>query len=261
MAFENIVFEINEHVAVITVNRPKALNALNSATIRELGQAVDQLAQDSSVRALIITGAGEKAFVAGADISEVNSIESSLQGSQMSEALHAVLWKLGELPQVTIAAINGFALGGGFELALGCDIRLASEQAQVGLPEVGLGLVPGWGGALRVQRLAGTGVAKYLVLTGERISASEAQRLGLIEKIVPAAELLDEAHKLAAKVAKNAPLATALAKRLINRGAEMSLRDAIAYENGIFGQLCMTEDVKEGTSAFLEKRAAKWQGK
>jgi enoyl-CoA hydratase len=168
---------------------------------------------------------------------------------------------MAELPQVVIAAINGFALGGGFELALACDIRLASEGAQVGLPEVTLGLVPGWGGALRLQRLVGSGMAKYLVMSGERIKADEALRLGLVEKVYPAGELLQAARDLAARIAKNAPLATSMAKRLIDRGAEMSLRDAVAYETGIFGQLCSTADCKEGTTAFLQKRPAEWQGK
>ncbi len=260
MTYANIRFESSDGIAVITMNRPKALNALNAATISELGSAVDAIGADPSIRAVIITGAGDKAFVAGADISEINTVASALQGTQMSESLHAVFFKMAELPQVVIAAINGYALGGGFELALACDIRLASENAQVGLPEVTLGLVPGWGGALRLQRLVGTGMAKYLVLSGERIKAAEALRLGLVEKVYPAEELLAAAHALARTIIKNAPLATAMAKRLINRGAEMSLRDAVAYETGIFGQLCTTADCKEGTTAFLEKRPAAWQG-
>ena len=261
MSYENLLVERSEATMVITMNRPKALNALNAATIRELGRAVDEIAADPSIRAVIITGAGEKAFVAGADISEINTVESALQGTRMSESLHEVFFKMAELPQVVIAAINGFALGGGFELALACDIRLASEGAQVGLPEVTLGLVPGWGGALRLQRLVGSGMAKYLVMSGERIKADEALRLGLVEKVYPAGELLQAAHDLAARIAKNAPLATAMAKRLIDRGAEMGLRDAVAYETGIFGQLCSTADCKEGTTAFLQKRPAEWQGK
>jgi enoyl-CoA hydratase len=261
MSYENLLVERSEATVVITMNRPKALNALNAATIRELGRAVDEIAADQSIRAVIITGAGEKAFVAGADISEINTVESALQGTRMSESLHEVFFRMAELPQVVIAAINGFALGGGFELALACDIRLASEGAQVGLPEVTLGLVPGWGGALRLQRLVGSGMAKYLVMSGERIKADEALRLGLVEKVYPAGELLQAARDLASRIAKNAPLATALAKRLIDRGAEMSLRDAVAYETGIFGQLCATADCKEGTTAFLQKRPAEWQGK
>jgi enoyl-CoA hydratase len=261
MSYENLLVERSEATVLITMNRPKALNALNAATIRELGRAVDEIAADLSIRAVIITGAGEKAFVAGADISEINTVESALQGTRMSESLHEVFFKMAELPQVVIAAINGFALGGGFELALACDIRLASEAAQVGLPEVTLGLVPGWGGALRLQRLVGSGMAKYLVMSGERIKADEALRLGLVEKVYPAGELLQAARDLAARITKNAPLATAMAKRLIDRGAEMSLRDAVAYETGIFGQLCTTADCKEGTTAFLQKRPAEWQGK
>lgn len=261
MAYENILFERTDGVVVVTMNRPRALNALNAATISELNRAVDAIAADPTIRALIITGSGEKAFVAGADITEINKVESALQGTRMSESLHEVLFKLSELPQVVIAAINGYALGGGFELALACDIRLASENVQVGLPEVSLGLIPGWGGALRLQRLVGLGMATYLVMSGERIKADEALRLGLVEKVYPADQLMPAAHELVQKIAKNAPLATAMAKRLINRGAEMSLRDAIAYETGIFGQLCTTADCKEGTAAFLEKRPAEWQGK
>ena len=261
MAYEHILFEQNEHTVVITMNRPKALNALNAATIRDLNAAMDAIAADPSIWAVIITGAGEKAFVAGADITEINTVDSALQGTRMSESLHDVFFKMAELPQVVIAAINGYALGGGFELVLACDIRLASENAQVGLPEVTLGLVPGWGGALRLERLVGTGMAKYLVMSGERINAAEALRLGLVEKVYPADQLLLAAHELAQKITRNAPLATAAAKRLINRGAEMSLRDAVAYETGIFGQLCTTADCKEGTAAFIEKRPAEWQGK
>lgn len=261
MSYENITLSVEEGVALLTVNRPKVLNALNKATISELGAAIAAIAADDSARAVVITGAGEKAFVAGADIAEVNSLESPIDGMRTSESLHAVFDAIAALPKVVIAAINGFALGGGLELALGCDIRLASETAQVGLPEVNLGLIPGWGGGLRLQRLVGTGMAKYLVLTGERIPAAEALRLGLVEKVYPPEELLPAAMSLARTIGGNAPLATAFAKRLLNEGAEMALRDAIRLEQSLFGHLTATDDCKEGTQAFLERRKASWSGR
>ena len=259
MTYENILVEQHDAVVTITLNRPKALNALNAATIKEISTAIDGL--DASVRVVVFTGAGEKAFVAGADISEINSTANIQQGMAMSENTHALYLKLSEIPQIVIAAINGFALGGGFELALACDMRIASDKAQIGLPEINLGLIPGWGGAVRLQRLVGTGMAKYLVLTGERINAEEAFRLGLVEKVVPADQLITTVNELATKLSKQAPLAVNAAKRLITRAADMNLRDAIAYEVALFGQLTISEDMKEGTSAFLEKRAANWQGK
>ncbi len=259
--YENILLEREDSLAILSVNRPKALNALNAATIREIGQAIDEIAADSAIRALIITGAGEKAFVAGADISEINHITSSMQGMQTSQSLHGVFDQIAAMNKVTIAAINGYALGGGLELALGCDIRVASTNAQLGLPEVNLGLIPGWGGALRLQRIVGTSMAKYLVMTGERISADEALRLGIVQKVYPAEELMAEARKLALTIGNNAPLATAAAKRLLNAGSEMPLRDAIQLEQALFGHLTATEDCKEGTTAFLERRKPEWQGK
>ncbi|HEY1016419.1 MAG TPA: enoyl-CoA hydratase-related protein [Herpetosiphonaceae bacterium] len=261
MSYENITLERDGEVAVLTINRPKVLNALNSATIHEIEKAIEEVAADDAVRGLVITGAGDKAFAAGADIGELNALPSAYEGMALSARDHEILLKLAELPKVVIAAINGYALGGGFELALGCDIRLASATAQVGLPEVTLGLIPGWGGALRMARLIGPGMTKYLVMSGERLAAEEAQRLGIVEKVYPPEELLPAAVALARKIGANAPLATAAAKQLIDRGEDMSLRDAIAYETGLFGHLTATEDCKEGTAAFLARRKAEWKAK
>ena len=261
MQYENILLERNGTVTVLTVNRPQALNALNQATIMELGQAIDEIAQDIASRAVVITGAGEKAFVAGADISEINTIQSSMSGMRTSQSLHDVFDKIAAMPKIVIAAINGYALGGGLELALGCDIRLASEKAQLGLPEVNLGLIPGWGGSLRLQQIVGTSMAKYLVMTGERIAVEEALRLGLVEKVYPAAELMDKALELARTIGSNAPLATSSVKRLLNAAAEMNYRSAVELEKSLFGHLTATEDCKEGTAAFLEKRQPEWKGR
>lgn len=261
MSYENILVERAEGYAILTLNRPKVLNALNTATIHEIERAVDELAADSATRAVIITGAGDKAFAAGADIGELNALQSAVEGTRLSENDQRLLFKMADLPIIFIAAINGYALGGGFELALGCDLRLAADTAQVGLPEIKLGLIPGWGGTQRTLRLAGPAIAKYLILTGEHIKAQEALELGLVEKIYPAAELMDRAKELAAKIAGMPPLSIAAAKQLINRGQEMALRDACAYESALFGELTATEDCKEGTAAFLEKRKPVWKGR
>jgi enoyl-CoA hydratase len=261
MPLDNITIEREGAIAIVTVNRPQALNALNQATLAELAVAIDEVAADDALRALIITGAGGRAFVAGADITELRQVESSTAAGRFSERAHAVLQKLVELPKPVIAAINGFALGGGLELALACDIRLAAEEAVLGLPEVSLGIMPGWGGTTRLVRLVGPGLAKLLIFTGGRVSAKEAQQLGIVERVVPAGELMTEARALATKIAELPPLAIAAAKQSINRSHDISLVDANAYEAALFGQLAVTDDAREGTTAFLEKRQARWKGR
>jgi enoyl-CoA hydratase len=261
MSYEHLVLERAPGYAIITLDRPRQLNALNSATIDELGLAIDELASDEQTRAVVITGAGDRAFVAGADIGEINAVRSAGEGTRLSETVQRLFFKLSDLPLVFIAAINGYALGGGFELALACDLRLAADTAQLGLPEVSLGLIPGWGGTQRLLRLIGPGMAKYLVLTGSRIGAEEARSMGLVEQVYPAHELLGRACDLAATIASMPPLAIAAAKRLISTGHDLPLRDACSYESVVFGQLTVTDDAREGTTAFLEKRRPQWRGR
>ncbi len=261
MAYENIIVEREDNVAVITFNRPKALNALNRALMAELDAALDELAADDSVGAIVLTGAGEKAFVAGADISEFNDYGSASQAAAFALKGQAVLNKIENLPKPVIAAINGFALGGGCELAMACDIRLAADTARLGQPEINLGILPGYGGTQRLPRLVGRGQAKLLCLTGDHITADEALRIGLVDKVVPAAELMAEVRKLAGKLAGKAPVARALIKRAINVGLEGSLAEGLAFEASQFGLVFNTEDRVEGVNAFLEKRKPTWKGK
>lgn len=261
MSYETIVLERDGATALITLNRPKQLNALNQTVIGELSAALDELAADESVRALILTGSGDRAFAAGADISELAEMDSATQGRLMAKRSHLLGRKMADLPKPIIAAVNGFALGGGLELALACDFRLASETAQVGLPEVTLGIIPGWGGTQRLPRLVGPGMAKLLMMTGERIDAAEALRIGIVERVYPQAELLDAAKQLAQKLAGLPPLSIAAVKHAVNHGLNMSLDDANMFEAGLFAELTVTQDSKEGTRAFLEKRKPEWQGR
>lgn len=261
MTYEHILLERDDAIAIITLNRPKQLNALSGAVLDDVSAALDELAVDNQVRAIIITGSGDRAFAAGADIGELAQIQSANEGRRMAQRSHQLGRKMADLPKPIIAAINGFALGGGLELALACDVRIASETAQVGLPEVSLGIMPGWGGTQRLARLTGPGAAKLLMMTGERIDANEALRLGIVERVVPAAELMTTAKQIAAKIAGLPPLSIDAIKQAVNRGLNMSLEDANAYEASLFGELAMTEDCKEGTAAFLEKRKAEWKGK
>ncbi len=261
MAYEHILLDRDGAVAMITLNRPKQLNALSAAVLADVHAALDELATDDAVRAIIITGAGERAFAAGADIGELNQITSAVDGRRMAERSHQLGRTMADLPKPLIAAINGFALGGGLELALACDIRIASDTAQVGLPEVTLGIMPGWGGTQRLARLIGPGAAKLLMMTGDRIDAGEALRLGIVERVVPAAELMDTAKQIAEKLAGAPPLSIDAIKQAVNRGLNMALDDANALEAALFGALTVTEDAKEGTAAFLEKRKAAWKGK
>jgi len=261
MEYANLIVARDEHLATITINRPKALNVLNRATMGELSAAVDELEGDEIVRCVILTGAGEKAFVAGADINELKAISCANEGAQFAAWGQSILIRIENLSKPVIAAINGHALGGGCELAMACDIRLAAEHAKMGQPEVNLGIIPGWGGTQRLPRLVGKGRAKWLILTGDIISAQEALRIGLVDSVMPVGELMDKARELARTIASKAPLAVTWAKRSINMGAETNLTAACAYEASQFGIVCGTEDRVEGTSAFLEKRAARFTGR
>jgi len=261
VGYENILLEREGAVAILTINRPQVLNALNAATLRELDCALDEVAADDGVRALVITGAGEKAFVAGADINELRAMRSGADAVRFAQRGQALLFKLERLEKPVIMAINGFALGGGCEMAMAGDIRIAADTARLGQPEVNLGLIPGYGGTQRLARLAGRGAAKLLAYTGDMIGAAEALRVGLVDRVVPAADLMREARALADKLAGKAPVALAMAKRSIDGGLDVDLESGCALEAACFGVSCATEDRVEGTAAFLEKRAAKFKGR
>jgi enoyl-CoA hydratase len=260
MNYEHILVEISEGVAVVTLNRPKVLNALNAALLGELDAALNALGADDSVRAVIVTGAGEKAFGAGADIQEMAAL-SSADGQVVALRGQRIFSKLEMLGKPVIAAINGFALGGGCELAMAASIRIASETARLGQPEVKLGLIPGYGGSQRLPRLVGKGAALKLLLTGEMVSAAEALRIGLVDEVVPAAELMGRAQALASAIAAVAPIAVRQCLAAVRVGYDLPLNEALAHEAALFGICCGTADKAEGTRAFLEKRAAAWQGK
>jgi len=260
MVFENILVEKEGTTAVVTVNRPKALNALNAATLQELDQAFSDLAADESVAVVILTGAGEKAFVAGADISFMKGL-TAIEARDFALLGQSVFNKIENLPQPVIAAVNGFALGGGCELAMACDIRLAAENAKFGQPEVNLGVPPGFAGTQRLPRLVGKGRAKELLFTTDMIDAAEAYRIGLANKVYPAAELMEAARAMAAKIAAKGQIAVRLTKSAVNQGLEMDSARAMAYEAEVFGLSFATEDQKEGMAAFLEKRKAEFKGK
>jgi enoyl-CoA hydratase len=243
------------------VNRPDARNALNAETLTELDQALDQIARDPEVRAVVVTGAGEKAFVAGADIREIEALGSAVSGAEKSRQGQAVFRKLERLPKPVVVAINGFALGGGCELSLCGDVRLAAETAKIGLPEITLGILPGYGGTQRLPRLVGSGAAKQMIFTGEPVGAAEALRIGLVDRVVPPAELLPAALALAKKLAQSPPVALALAKRSIDDGLQVDLDRGLDLEAAQFGLACATQDKAEGTRAFLEKRPAVFTGR
>jgi enoyl-CoA hydratase len=260
MTFENILLEKKNSIAYVTLNRPKVLNALNSATMEELRSAFHDIKNDASIRVVILTGAGEKAFVAGADIGELAE-RDPVSGKEFALRGQNVLNLIENLGKPVIACINGFALGGGCELALACTMRLASENAKLGQPEVKLGILPGYGGTQRLARLVGKGLAMQIVLAGEMISAQEAHRIGLVNEVTSAAELIPRAEAIAAKIIANAPLAVQYAMEAVNKGMEMTLAEGLFLEAALFGVCCATEDKKEGTSAFLEKRAAVFKGR
>ena len=260
MAFENILVERDGAVAVITINRPKVLNALNSQTLDELRRAILDLRNDAAVRAVILTGAGEKSFVAGADINELSVLtpdggrDHAVRGQQVLDLIE-------QMGKPVIAAINGYALGGGCELAMACTIRVAADTARLGQPEINLGLIPGYAGTQRLSRTIGRGRALEVLLTGDQISAAEALRLGLVNRVVPAAELMTEARKLAATLASKAPIAIRYILEAVHKGLEMPFPQAQVFEATLFGLAASTEDMREGTRAFLEKRTADFKGR
>jgi len=260
MSYENIVFEKKGAIAYVTVNRPKVLNALNMATMEELRSAFTDVKEDRAVRVAIMTGAGEKAFIAGADIGELAK-HDAVSAKEYTHRGQSVLDLMENLGKPVIACINGFALGGGCEIAMACTMRLASENAKLGQPEVKLGIMPGYGGTQRLPRLVGKGVAMQLVLSGDMISAQEAYRIGLVNEVVAAAELIPRAEAIAQKILANAPLAVQYAMEAVNKGMEMTLAEGLCLEAALFGVCCATEDKKEGTTAFLEKRQAQFKGK
>lgn len=260
MGFENILLEVDGGTAIVTINRPKALNALNEATLKELDQVFTDLGADDLVHVVILTGAGEKAFVAGADISFMKEL-TAIEGRSFALLGQAVFNRIENLPQPVIAAINGFALGGGCELAMACDIRLVSENAKFGQPEVNLGVPPGFAGTQRLPRLVGKGRAKELLYTGDMIDGQEAYRIGLANKVYPAVELLDAAKALAKKISGKGQIAVRLTKSAINQGLEMDAARGMAYEAEVFGLAFATNDQTEGMTAFLEKRKPEFTGK
>ncbi len=260
MAYETISVSLEEGIAILKINRPKVLNALNRATLLEIQRALKELEKDPEVRVLIITGEGEKAFVAGADISEMAPMNPK-EALEFSKLGHETLSLIEEFPSPVIAAVNGYALGGGLELVLACDIILASENARLGLPEVTLGICPGFGGTQRLPRLIGKARAKELIFTGEMIDAKKAYEFGIVNKVVPQDKLLDEAKEIARKIAKNGPLAVRAAKRLVEKGLETSLRSGEAMEIEAWANLFATEDQKEGMKAFLEKRKPEFKAR
>ncbi len=260
MAYENLLYEKKDQIGYITFNRPKVLNALNRKTMEELGDLLAGARDDPEVRALILTGASEKAFVAGADINELAQ-RTPVDGKELSLFGQGVLHMLETMGKPSIAAINGYALGGGCEVALACTIRLASKTAKLGQPEVKLGIIPGYGGSQRLARLCGKGAAHELILTGEMVSAEEALRIGLVNHVVEPAELIPAAEALAKKIIANAPLAVRFAMEAVEHGTEMPQEEGLFLEATLFGLCCATQDMREGTRAFLEKRAAQFKGK
>jgi len=260
MSYENLLFDVKDQIATLTFNRPNVLNALNRKTIDELGDCLETARQENSVRALILTGAGERAFVAGADIKELAEL-TPVGGREYSLHGQGVIRRLETLGKPSIAAINGFALGGGCELALACTIRIASRTAKLGQPEVKLGIPPGFGGSQRLVRLCGKGVAHEMILTGETITAEEALRLGLVSRVVEPGELLSVAEEIARKIVANAPLAVKYAMEATERGMEMPQEEGLFLEATLFGLCCATGDMREGTRAFLEKRSPKFEGR
>jgi len=258
--YSNLLLDVQDRIAVLSVNRPDKLNALNEQTIRELGEAFDEIARRDDVGGVILTGAGEKAFVAGADIAELSTM-GPVDGIEVSRLGQQVFRRIELSRKPVIAAVNGFALGGGCELALACHLRIASENAQFGLPEVKLGIIPGYGGTLRLPRIVGKGRALELMLTAQFIKADEAYRIGLANRVVPQAELMDTARKTMQTILANGPVAVGLAIECTTRGMEMSVDDGLALESNLFGLLAATQDMHEGMSAFLEKRKAEFTGR
>jgi enoyl-CoA hydratase len=260
MGYQNLLLEKRDRVAILTVNRPEKLNALDDRTIDELDAAFTALRGDPEVGGVILTGSGEKAFVAGADIGEL-STQSPVQGKERSIRGKKVLDKIENLGKPVVAAVNGFALGGGCEIALACHLRVASENARLGTPEVKLGILCGYAGTQRLSRLVGKGRALEILLTGEMVDAAEAHRIGLVNRVVPKDKLMAEAEGLLRRMLANGPVSLRFTLEAVNAGLEMPFAEAQYLEATLFGLICTTEDMKEGTRAFLEKRPAKFQGK
>jgi enoyl-CoA hydratase len=260
MPFQNITLEVSDRVATLTVNRPDKLNALNDLTISELGGAVEEIRRRDDVGGAILTGAGSKAFVAGADIGELAK-QGPIEGRERARRGQYVLRRIETSPKPFIAAVNGFALGGGCELAMACHARIAAENAKFGQPEVKLGIGPGYGGSQRLPRLVGQGRALELILTAEMISAQEAHRIGLVNAVVPASDLMSTAMAMLRKILANGPVAVALSIEAVVRGMELPLEDALQLEADQFGLLASTDDMREGMRAFLEKRPPRFTGR
>ena len=260
MEFKNILLSIDGEIGTLMINRPKALNALNMETLREIQMGIQEVKNHSEVRVLIITGAGEKAFIAGADIAEMRGM-NSIEALNFSKLGHLTLKMIEDLDRPVLAAVNGFALGGGTELALACDFIYASENAKFGLPEVTLGIFPGFGGTQRLPRLIGKGKAKELIMTGKMISSQEAFALGIANRVFPQSSLMEETKKVASQIAGNGAVAVRLAKMAVNAGFNMELTEACSLESYAFSLGFTTEDQKEGMTAFLEKRKPNYKGK
>lgn len=260
MSFETLIYEMRDGLAYVTLNRPEKLNALNQKVMKELGACFEGIQRDDDVKAVILTGAGEKAFVAGADINEL-AVQTPMQGKETSLAGQQILNSIENLGKPVIAAVNGYAFGGGCELAMACTLRIAAENARLGQPEVKLGIIPGYAGTQRLPRLVGKGRAMELILSGEPVTAQEAFRIGLVNQVVPQKDLMAAAETLARKIMANGPLAVKLAMEAVNHGMEMTQDQGEFLEATLFGLCCTTADMKEGTRAFLEKRPAKFAAK
>jgi len=260
MEFKNTLYEKRDGIATITINRPQAMNALNEETIPEILSRLEDAEKDENVRVLVITGAGEKAFCAGLDLKPMRDI-NVIEAVEMSRRGQKLTLAIEEVGKPVIAAINGYALGGGLELAMACDIRIASEKARIGQPEVNVGLIPGWGGTQRLPRLVGKGIAKELIFTGKMIDAKTAERIGLINMVVPPEKLRSAVEELAKVIMSKPPIAIRLAKELINSSTETDQGTGLVHEAEAFGILSSTEDYREGVSAFIEKRKPEYKGK
>jgi enoyl-CoA hydratase len=260
MPYETLLLSIEDRIAAVTLNRPKVLNALNATMLQELDELFAALALDDAVRVILLRGAAGKAFAAGADISELADVDAA-SGEQLAGSTHRIFRRIETLGKPVIACIDGFALGGGCELAMACTLRIAASTARFGQPEIKLGLIPGYGGTQRLPRLVGRGAALKMILTGTMIDAPEALRIGLVDEVVSADQLTARATELAQLLAAMPPLAVAAAIEAVDRGADLPIDEALALEASLFGRLCATQDKREGTRAFLEKRAPAWQGR
>ncbi|MFQ5738599.1 MAG: enoyl-CoA hydratase-related protein [Acidobacteriota bacterium] len=258
--FDNLKLEIEEGIALLTVNRPETLNALNRETMKELEAAFAQLREDAAAGAVIVTGEGPKSFVAGADIKELEALDAAA-GKKLSAQGQAIFRAIETFPKLVIAAVNGYCLGGGCELALACHLRIASETAVFGQPEVQLGLVPGYGGTQRLGRLVGKGLALEMILCGQMVDAGRALRMGLVNRVVEPAQLMNESRAVASRILQNGPLAVQYSIEAIDRGLQMPLEEGLSLESTLFGLACASQDMKEGTRAFLEKRNPQFEGR